>query len=730
VASTTQTDAKPAETPPSGFRSRLWAFARRQLWPFVELFVLTGFAIAQPLLDVLGRSPDFLLFRQADSRDIALLAVTIVFLPTLVLWGFEMLTGLAGRRVQQAVHLVLVSGLLGLLGLEVAKKLTPLRGPGLVAVGVLVGVAAGALYARAGAFRLWIRYASPAPFIFLLVFLLISPAAELLRPTTTPAAPAAQPAAAAKPASSAPIVFVLFDELPTRSLVDSQGKIDRRLFPNFAKLADSSTWFRNATGVAGMTRWAMPAMFTGRYPAKDLAPTASRYPNNLFTLLGGAGYDMRVFEGISQLCPKGTCAIRSAPGGHGGFRRVAKDSAQLWTQISSPRDSAVDPTATLEEDTVDSNEQAAAAAPDAKADKSWVRRPASLDGFLAALRPSPGGRPSVHFLHILLPHQPWKYLPSGLKYPERVVGEGPLRAGLWTKEPWPVQSSHQRHMMQTNYTDQLLGQIVKRMRQTGLYNRALFVVTADHGLAFTPGQQARASVTPGTVPDVLWVPLFVKRPGQSTPAVNEVNLEHVDILPTVAGMVGLHVPWAIDGVSWADPSKPARRSTEKIFYPRPGTREVYPGPPNQAIALQGLAEEVVRVQDDYLDWFKLGPHAELVGRRVGDLEVGGSGGKARVIGLDDYRRVDPSSGMVPAQVGGKLTSTAAGIPDRPAVAVALNGVIGGVAQTFTSGDDRPTWFSTMVDDSLMRRGDNRLELFLVEPAGGKLRLRPLTLTSS
>ena len=101
-----------------------------------------------------------------------------------------------------------------------------------------------------------------------------------------------------------------------------------------------------------------------------------------------------------------------------------------------------------------------------------------------------------------------------------------------------------------------------------------------------------------------------------------------------------------------------------------------------------------------------------------------------MIGLDDYRRVDPSSGMVPAQVGGKLTSTAAGIPDRPAVAVALNGVIGGVAQTFTSGDDRPTWFSTMVDDSLMRRGDNRLELFLVEPAGGKLRLRPLTLTSS
>jgi len=724
VASTTQTDAQPAEAPPPGLRHRLWSFARRQFWPFLELFVLTGFAVAQPLLDVIGRSPDFLLFRQADSRDIALLAVTITFLPAAVLCGLELLSGLAGRRAQQAVHLVLVTGLLGLLGLEVAKKLTPLQGPVLVAVGVLVGLGAGLLYARASAFRLWLRFASPAPLVFLLVFLLVSPAAELIRPAPA----AAKPAATGQAAAKTPIVFVLFDELPMRTLLDHQGQIDRRLFPNFAKLAGGSTWFRNATGVAGMTRWAMPAMFTGRYPAKDLAPTASRYPNNLFTLLGGAGYDMRVFEGVSQLCPRGTCTIHTPPGGHGGFRRVARDSAQLWTQLSSPSDSAVEATATLEEDTVDPNGQAASGAPEAHADKTWVRRPASLDGFLSALRPSPGGRPSVHFLHILLPHQPWKYLPSGLKYPERVVGKGPLNSGLWAKEPWPVQSTHQRHMMQANYTDQLLGTILKRMRQTGLYDRALFVVTADHGIAFTPDQQARASVTPGTVPDVLWVPLFVKRPGQNSAAVNDVNLEHVDILPTVAGMVGLRVPWTIDGVSWADTSKPARTTTQKIFYPRPGIRESYEGPSNQHIALQGLADQVVHVGDDYLDWFRFGPDAQLVGKRVRDLQVGSSGGKARVVGLNDYHHVDPAAGFVPAQVGGQLTATAAGVGERPTVAVAINGVIGGMSETYTSGDNRPTWFSTMVSDSLMRRGDNQFELFLVDSVGGKPRLRPLALT--
>jgi hypothetical protein len=74
----------------------------------------------------------------------------------------------------------------------------------------------------------------------------------------------------------------------------------------------------------------MPAMLTGRYPFRDLAPIASRYPNNLFTLLGGSyGNDMRVFEGISQLCPPATCPTPAVPGGQGGFRRVARDSARV-----------------------------------------------------------------------------------------------------------------------------------------------------------------------------------------------------------------------------------------------------------------------------------------------------------------------------------------------------------------------------------------------------------------
>jgi hypothetical protein len=107
----------------------LRTLAGRELWAFLDLLALAGFVVAQPLLDVLGKSPDFLLFRQAEARDIVALAAAITLIPPLALWALEALVGLAGRRRRRAAHVVLVAGLLGLLGLEAAKKLGPLRGP-------------------------------------------------------------------------------------------------------------------------------------------------------------------------------------------------------------------------------------------------------------------------------------------------------------------------------------------------------------------------------------------------------------------------------------------------------------------------------------------------------------------------------------------------------------------------------------------------------------------------
>jgi hypothetical protein len=491
--------------------------------------------------------------------------------------------------------------------------------------------------------------------------------------------------------------------------------------------------------VAGLTSNAVPAMLTGRYPAQYRLPVASEYPDNLFTLLSRSyRYRLRVFEGVTQLCPPGICpdakrpgpgqgAAAQAPRVRGGLRALLGDSARAWTRIASPRAGGQEATAAPEGPAPDP-----AAGPSATSDPAQrarivkgFTRGIGLNALLSALRPAAADERVLYYVHLLIPHQPWKYLPSGRTYPERALGPPPAN-GNWTSEPWPMQVIHQRHLMQAAQADRELGRLVTRLKAIGLYDRALLVLTADHGMAFQPGQPGRATLGAHTAPDVLWVPLFIKRPGQLAGSVSGVNWEHVDLLPTVVGLLGGRVPWPVDGVAWAGPAAGRRTRGDKWFYPQPGHRQVVDGPANQAAALLGVTDQLLRPQDGYLGWFRTGRHAGLVGRRVDRLPVASGGGTARVIGLAQYRHVDLAGGTVPAQVAGRLLRAAPGLPPRPVVVVvAVNGVVGGVSETFTSGDPRPTWFTAMVPDSLMRQGANRLQLFALDGAG---RLHPLRLT--
>src|SRR5215207_9166867 len=120
---------------------------RPRLWAFFELFALVGFVVAQPTLDVLGKAPDFFLFRQAGRAEILALVLAVTVLPALALWLAELAAGLAGERARQVTHVGMVGGLLAVLALEVGKSLTPVRGPELVALGVAGGLLGGLAYA-------------------------------------------------------------------------------------------------------------------------------------------------------------------------------------------------------------------------------------------------------------------------------------------------------------------------------------------------------------------------------------------------------------------------------------------------------------------------------------------------------------------------------------------------------------------------------------------------------
>jgi hypothetical protein len=712
-AATADADADPHAAPDPATGRPSWI--GRHGPPFLELFVLCGFVVAQPVLDVTGRSPDFFLVNGAGRSEVLLLLATVLLAPAVLLWLVETAAGLAGPRAGRAVHLVLVGGLATVGVVEVVKKLSDVRGALLVAVGVAGGVAAVGLYARLAAARLWLRYLTPAPLVFALLFVVASPSSSLVLPGGD------RPAGAAAGAvgNGTPLVMITLDEFPLNALLDRDGRIDARVFPNFARLAQGSTWYRNATGVSGWTPWAMPAMLTGRYPARIRAPHYAEYPDNLFTLLSGS-YDLEVLETISLLCPPRSCtggAATTSEGGRGGLRAVLGDSARALRGMVSPNDEQADPTAAYREQTLSEREGAQPRRPARgsgvratfRFDQLGLNQPERFSRFLGSIVPS--DRPTVHFLHLLLPHGPWRYLPSGMQYGYPSRSPGVAKAGMpWPAQLWPTELARQRLLLQLAYTDRLIGKAVERLRAQGLYDKALVVVTADHGISLTPGRVAR-KLAGGSPSELLWVPLFVKLPGQQEGRVDDRNWEHVDLVPTIADVLDVEVPWAMEGVSGVGPDR--RPRTQKFFYDVPGRRLVVDGPPNLTRALRGPTDTVARAREGPAGLFKVGPFADLVGKPVDPRWVVDGGGAAKVHDLAAFAHVEPGRGKVPALVWGELTSRGgAGTP--AGVVVALNGTVAGGGPTFPERDT--TRFAAVVPDRLFVQGANRLELFLAEGA--------------
>ncbi len=91
-------------------------------WELAELLAATGFAIAQPLLSVFGRSPDTFIFRDASRLDVVLFALTVTVVPAAAIWAVELLVGRWSERVATVLHVLALGGLGALMGVQIAKR--------------------------------------------------------------------------------------------------------------------------------------------------------------------------------------------------------------------------------------------------------------------------------------------------------------------------------------------------------------------------------------------------------------------------------------------------------------------------------------------------------------------------------------------------------------------------------------------------------------------------------
>jgi sulfatase-like protein len=554
-----------------------------------------------------------------------------------------------------------------------------------IAVALAVGTGFAVLYARVEGVRTFLTFLSPAPLVFLVFFLVISPVSDLLR---TGEATAAVDGPAR---SSTPIVFIVLDELPLSTLTGPDG-IDAERFPNLARFAADATWYRNATTVADSTAEAVPAQLTGELPEAGELPTSTHHPRSLFTLFRRS-HELTVVEPITDVCPARLCP-EARPPVRARLSALADDLTIVAEHLLLP-DDLRDGLPSIDRGWLGFGSEGtfdgiAASGSRDKLVGRLVERLRADDaeaGFarVAAALDRPSARPPLIFMHSSLPHGPAHYLPDGRGYTIHRRAYPGFSRERWSRRQWLADQAFQRHVLQTRYADALVGRLLDKVRAAGLYDDAMILVTADHGVSFRAGEPRRR-VTDATIPDVAVVPFIAKAPGQRAGNVDDGAVRTVDALPTIAAGAGVRVPWDTDGMP-AD-ERPASGQVTVTGEGSPGT------PVALETVLAGKRE-----RDAYEarllrgGEYAVGPRPDLLGRRLaGDVQ-------ATVDAPGEYADVAAGARVLPVLVSGDVT----GLPADTPIAITVNGRVAATTRVFPPGQ-----YVALVPPDSLRTGANEV----------------------
>ena len=248
-----------------------------------------------------------------------------------------------------------------------------------------------------------------------------------------------------------------------------------------------------------------------------------------------------------------------------------------------------------------------------------------------------------------LPHIPYQYYPSGRRY----LGWGELEGQegeLWFDQALAEQG-YQRHLFQVEYVDRLLGQLLDRLEEVGIFDDAILVVTSDHGASFRADTPRRGLVDINAF-EIGMVPLFIKAPHQSSGIVETTPARTIDVLPTVATYLGVELPWPHQGQSLTGNPRTAPPLQVKAYWE------------SDLVELDDVAEGVLDATEyaysifgdgnGRIDPDSLGDYDSLIGRAPEEVSTGSSTLEVHVEDLWRLDHVSESIGFLPGFVRGEV----------------------------------------------------------------------------
>jgi hypothetical protein len=259
------------------------------------------------------------------------------------------------------------------------------------------------------------------------------------------------------------------------------------------------------------------------------------------------------------------------------------------------------------------------------------------------------------------------------------------------------------------YVDRLLGRLLRRLDREGVFERSLVVVVADHGSSFRAGE-GRRPVTDHNLADIAGVPLFVKLPGQRRGAVDPRPARTTDLVPTVADVLDVRLPWQVDGDSLLGP--PHERS-DVLVARRGGVDARLPLDRMTRDRQSTIRMKVEAFGEGRDSLYRIGTNRQLLGTSVAAVSRRSTSLEVRVDNADELAAVRRGSGYLPVRISGKVTSGR--IDPAAELAVAVNERV--VALTRCFDGDGTQRFRALVPEDALAEGANRVDVFLVVGRG-------------
>jgi arylsulfatase A-like enzyme len=370
------------------------------------------------------------------------------------------------------------------------------------------------------------------------------------------------PAAAASSGGHPNLILITLDTVRADHL--SAYGYSRDTSPNLQRLAQEATVFTNAVAAGDMTLSSHASIFTGMYASQHGAHTVLgrgkdrvavgeefglRLPDESRTLaeiLWDRGYQ-------TMAVAANTTFLQHAFHLDQGFQYYSQPNPMLFLARTDPFYLRTGLARVL-----------AHRLPLTMSQRGYrTAANVNFEAFELLQRVKAGQKPFFLFLNYMDAHQPYFPAPPyDVKYPgrDRTLTYNQYFAiefgALSGKRPY-TDADRRRDESQYDggiaYLDACLGDLFQQLRDLGLYDNTMLVVTSDHGQSF--GEKMLVGHGTSVYQEQVHVPLIIKYPRLREAKVVDDLVSHVDILPTVLTALGYPVPKTLSGRNLGDVPK-------------------------------------------------------------------------------------------------------------------------------------------------------------------------------